>query len=240
MQIILRLELGPVILDKRRIWLMQTKSQVPRLSLAILMLLVGFSQVGCVRDLINKYQSPSTSRSAAAGRDKASSQQAATPQRRSSRQQARPQVVNKDQPSIYAVDKNRFRFRIPIEQVWDSTLDVLLQNYNLTIVDRRSGIITTEWDSFYLDDSIYRNKVSIRMKKLSWDLVDVTIYNNVEVFKPSGPGGISSTWLPTERGPQEVGRILQNLAISLRQPAPILPNEMVAGRNLEDEPVRAR
>ena len=200
------------------------------------MLILGISQVGCVRDLLNKYQSPSASRSQQARQEQTRKSPAAPVS--SNRGANKPN--HPDHPSIYAVDKNRFRFRLPIEEVWDSTLDVLLQNYNLTIVDRRSGVITTEWDSFYLDNNIYRNKVSIRMKKLSWDLVDVTIYNNVEVFKPAGPGGISATWLPTERGPQEVGRIVQNLAISLRQPAPVLPNEMVAGRNLEDEPVRVQ
>jgi len=184
-----------------------------RLGMGILSLTVFASSSGCVRDLINKYQS-TTNRSASPRTDEVMPQQANRP----------------NQPTIYALDQQTFRFRLPFDQVWDGAISVLLRNYNLTIVDHQSGLLTTEWDSFFLDQQIYRNKVSMRIKKLAWDMVDVTIYNNVEILRTTGPGGIASAWLPTDKGPQEVGRIVQNIAIALRQPAPVLPTEMIATR----------
>ncbi|MFW7378343.1 MAG: hypothetical protein ACOH5I_06020 [Oligoflexus sp.] len=187
-----------------------------RLGMGVLSLTLVISSSGCVRDLINKYQT--TTKRPPSPR---THEQASQPQRAAS--PSRP-----NQPSIYALDEQNFRFRLPFEQVWDGAIGVLLRNYNLNIVDQNTGLITTEWDSFFLDQQIYRNKISMRIKKLAWDMVDVTIYNNVEIFRTTGPGGIASAWLPTDKGPQEVGRIVQNIAIALRQPAPVLPNEMIA------------
>ena len=177
-----------------------------------------FAQTACVRELVNKYRNSNTV-------TPTHSHDAATP----------PTAQNARQtPSIYALNDQTVRFRLPYNAVWDGAIEVLLKNYNLTIVDEKSGLITTEWDSFYLDEHVYRNKVSMRVKKVSWDLVDVTIYNNVEVLQNAQGTTLSSVWLPTNQGPSEVGRILQNMAIALRQPAPVLPQEMMAsGSNLE-------
>jgi hypothetical protein len=177
-----------------------------------------FAQSGCVHELVNKYRNNHTVTTA------------------HSRDAVKPATVQdaRQTPSIYALNDQTVRFRLPYNAVWDGAIEVLLKNYNLTIVDEKSGLITTEWDSFYLDEHVYRNKVSMRVKKVSWDLVDVTIYNNVEVLQNAQGTSLSSVWLPTNQGPGEVGRILQNMAIALRQPAPVLPQEMMAsGSNLE-------
>lgn len=177
-------------------------------------------QSSCVRDLVNKYRNPN----------------AATPATTHHQVNTKSPVTQNggQTPSIYALNNQTVRFRLPYNSVWDGAIEVLLKNYNLTIVDEKSGLITTEWDSFYLDEHVYRNKVSMRVKKVSWDLVDVTIYNNVEVLQNAQGTALSSVWLPTNQGPGEVGRILQNMAIALRQPAPVLPQEMMAtGSNLE-------
>lgn len=65
-----------------------------------------------------------------------------------------PRSSRANQATIYAVNKQTFRFLVKDDQVWNAALDVLMRNYNITIVDRRSGVITTEWDSFYLDSKV--------------------------------------------------------------------------------------
>ncbi|SME91676.1 hypothetical protein [Pseudobacteriovorax antillogorgiicola] len=138
-------------------------------------------------------------------------------------------AATKGKPAkIVAIDKNTFRFHLSFNDVWNTALDVLLENYNLTIVDRRSGVITTEWDSFFLDGKVYRNKVSLRVKKLNYSMVDVTIHNSVESLQNVGHGGIASAWLPYPKNAEEMGRIVHNMAINLGQPKPVLPREMIA------------
>lgn len=162
------------------------------------------------------------------------SQSCATLGKYAPKSRSAPQVVDRaavKQPElakIFALDGNTFRFQLSFSKVWNSALDVLLENYNLNIVDRRSGIITTEWDSFYLDSKIYRNKVSLRVKKLAYNMVDVTVHNSVETLQNVGTGGMSSAWLPHAKSSEEMGRLIHNMAINLGQPKPVLPREMIA------------
>lgn len=132
-------------------------------------------------------------------------------------------------PTIFAVDQGTFRFQLGYDRVWEATMDVLLRNYNLSIADRNNGLITTEWDSYYLEGKVHRNKVSMRLKRLGGSLVEVTIFNNVEVLSKLPDGGITEIWLPTDKNKPEIGRIVQNMAIAMGQPRPNLPHELMAG-----------
>ncbi|WP_141730799.1 hypothetical protein [Oligoflexus tunisiensis] len=132
-------------------------------------------------------------------------------------------------PSIFAVDLGTFRFQLGYDRVWEATMDVLLRNYNLAIADRNNGLITTEWDSYYLDGKVHRNKLSMRLKRMGGSLVEVTIYNNVEMLSKLPDGGITEIWLPTDKNKPEIGRIIQNMAIAMGQPRPNLPQELMAG-----------
>lgn len=126
--------------------------------------------------------------------------------------------------SIYALDQNTFRFVIKEPEVWDSALAVLMRNYNVTIIDKVSGIITTEWDSYYLDKEVFRNRISMRLVRQGRDFVDVTIYNNVERLRDASSATAShgAVWLPSEDHAHEVERIVQNMASTLGQPPPAL------------------
>ena len=121
--------------------------------------------------------------------------------------------------AVYAIDKRTFRFKQDFGSVWNSALEVLLHNYNLNIVDKDSGVITTEWDTFYLKDAVFRNKVSIRVKKTSWKTVDVIVYNNVETLKPNRTA-LSNVWFPARNDNKEVRRLIQNMALVLNQDPP--------------------
>lgn len=141
-------------------------------------------------------------------------------------------------PTIFAVDQGTFRCQLGFDRVWDATLSVLLRNYNLAIADRANGLITTEWDSYYLDGKVHRNKVSLRVKRLSGSLVELMIFNNVELLSKLPDGGITEIWLPTDKNKVEVGRIIQNLAIATGQPKPELPQEFMAGSGADAEKSR--
>ena len=128
-------------------------------------------------------------------------------------------------PPIYATNAGTFRLQISYERIWDGLLDVLLKNYNIQIADRANGLVTTDWDSYYLDGKIHRNKVSMRLKRLGPGLSELTIFNAVETL--SQPDGrLTDIWLPSDRSKAEIGRIIQNVAIALGQPKPELPEEI--------------
>lgn len=132
-----------------------------------------------------------------------------------------------NQATIYPVDGQTFRFQMHDEKVWNAVIDVLMRNYNLTVVDRKSGVITTDWDSFYLDKKVYRNRVSIRVSRQSWGQSNLSIVNNLEVLQNgAAKTEIDAVWLPAEAENSESARIIQNMASLLNQPHPTLPPSM--------------
>jgi hypothetical protein len=126
------------------------------------------------------------------------------------------------------MDNQTFRFALRDGDVWEAALSVLMRNYNPTIVDRSAGIISTEWDSFFLNGAAYRNKVSLRLVRYGPNLVDLSIHNNVERLRDASQAGgslatVGAVWLHSSDPANEVARLIQNMAILLGQPPPILP-----------------
>lgn len=177
-----------------------------------LSLLVGF-HTACVPSFLDKYKRQEVQAQASQRRAPGSTAPAGP---------ANPQ--GRRMPVITQVGEGVFRVPMSYDRTWDATVDVLLRNYNLQIVEKQSGIITTDWDSFYLDGKVHRNKLSLRMKRLVNQGVELTIHNNVEVLSRV-PDGVSEIWLPSDRSKPEIGRIVQNLAIQSGQPKPSLTAE---------------
>ncbi len=176
---------------------------------------------GCMSDIFNKYRTPSTPALSSTpapgvkGDARASARRSPPPAR----------------SGISAVDQGTFRVLSPFDKVWDATLDVLLRNYNVAIADRANGLITTEWDSYYLDGKVHRNKVSLRLKRVAGVGTEMLVYNNVEVLSKMPDGGITEIWLPTDRNRPEVVRILQNMALALNLAKPDLSEELPLATN---------
>ncbi len=132
-------------------------------------------------------------------------------------------IATSNRGKTFFVDDKTFRFPSMYEEVWDSTLTALMRNYNLTIVDKDSGIITTEWDTYFLKGQVYRNKVSVRLKRVYRALTELTVHNNVEKLQDSGSLSKNSgtlLWLPSEEGKSETFRIVHNLSTLLQVDPP--------------------
>ena len=132
--------------------------------------------------------------------------------------------------------ENLFRFLLAEKNVWNAAINVLMRNYNLNIVNQNVGVLTTEWDSFYLKNEVYRNKISVRVRRSSYGIVDVTIHNNVEKLRDASQaaGTIGAVWLPAKDEAKEISRLLQNMALVLNQPPPIFPPGMDVAKGLSD------
>lgn len=176
-----------------------------------LALFVGL-QTACVPAFLDKYRRQEV---------RSSPQRTSATAQSGSTQQQQPRRLT---PVITQVSEGTFRVPLNYERAWDAIVDVLLRNYNLQIVDKSTGILASDWDSYYLDGKVHRNKVSLRLKRLGNQGVDVTIHNNVEVLSRV-PDGVAEVWLPSDRTKPEIGRIIQNLAIQSGQAKPNLTAE---------------
>ncbi|MBC7660241.1 MAG: hypothetical protein H7249_11095 [Chitinophagaceae bacterium] len=187
----------------------------------------GFQLTACVPAFLDKYKREEVraSQQKAAARPGKTADgtgaPAATPSAYSSFFSRTP----KETVGITQIGDGVFRIPLSYDRTWDTIVDVLLRNYNLQIVDKSTGILTTEWDSFYLDGKVNRNKVSVRLKRAGSQSVDLTVHNNVETLSRI-PDGVSEVWLPSDRVKPEIGRIIQNLAIASGQPKPTLAADM--------------
>ncbi|MFK7826512.1 MAG: hypothetical protein AB8G05_20370 [Oligoflexales bacterium] len=107
-----------------------------------------------------------------------------------------PKKVKKLRDRVYSVDA---------ESKWLINLfvDALMEHYNISLLDTRTGLMTTEWDRFYQGDRVYRNKVSVFVRPQGWGRSEVKISNNVEVLSSQGPSS-GKIWLPSgDQGAEE-------------------------------------
>ena len=126
------------------------------------------------------------------------------------------QEIQKYTPSslIHIIDANTFRIEISYPTVWDNLLSILIRNYNIILADSNSGIISTDWDSFYLKENTLRNRISVKVKKLSYNNTELIFHNSVEKLKTT----TSYVWVPEPDKYNEIERIMNNMAILLNQP----------------------
>lgn len=188
--------------------------------LLIQLLVLGFLGAACTPSYLRKY----TKRSENASGPGADVQTNKTKKRSLFGSKAKK---TKPTPSVYAIDDQTYRFKADKGDLWDSLLSVLLKNYNLNIVDRSSGVITTEWDKFVLNDNYYRNKLSIRVQPISHNLSQITVHNAVEQLQRSEVGsGFTNLWLPVKDEAQETSRIIQNVSVvmNFQPPANVRSN----------------
>lgn len=137
--------------------------------------------------------------------------------------------------SLVIIDECTYRFNVSEKNIWESTIKVLIQNYNITTIDRSSGIITTEWDTVYLNDGVYRNKLSIKVSRVSLNVTEVSIHNNVEKLQNGNViGGIGLIWLPTKDKTNEVRRIIKNIANVLGVAVPANMASLAINKNLKE------
>jgi hypothetical protein len=202
------------------------------------------ASAGCLPHRLQKYQHPSENDRSRGVVDDGGTQQhpqtmdagmpgptPADAQAQESPRRARRHAADEPaKPTVYAVEKQTYRFTLREADVWDAMLTVLMRNYNVNIVDRQSGIVTTEWDSYFLQGAVFRNKVSIRLSKASYNAVDVTFVNNVERLRDGAQaaGAIGAVWLPADDPADEVRRLVQNMALVLNQPPPVAPPGVLA------------
>lgn len=123
--------------------------------------------------------------------------------------------------SVKVVDDVTFMFPSEKSKVWNAVLDVIGKNYNIIVLDEKSGIISTDWDSFYLDGQTKRNKVSIRISQPDENQTKVLVANNEEVLKEKADNA-GYVWVPGGEKKQEIKRIVKNTATILGHLVPEL------------------
>lgn len=132
------------------------------------------------------------------------------------------QVQQADANDLFLIQHmkdNNFSVYGKPKQVWRALITVLSKDYHLQAIDRTSGVISTDWDTYYKNQEVYRDRVSIRLigsndeaeSKLQ---VVMKVDRQILDKNISGP----ALWLPAQETEKEAMRIVNNIAAVLKVP----------------------
>lgn len=115
--------------------------------------------------------------------------------------------------------ENTFAVAAPYEHTFRTALAILAENYPIHLVDVKAGVITTAYDTYYLDNRLYRNRLTLVIAATGKATSTMVVNNSREVLDVSRVGESGAkVWFPELKNQQEVKRVAQNLARKLALP----------------------
>jgi hypothetical protein len=88
---------------------------------------------------------------------------------------------------------------------------IISQSYIISAVDRKNMNIQTEWDKFFIDGRLFRNRINITVFPVGNRMTEVVIKNAVEYYSGSVEKQEQNmAWLPSPDLTDEVNRLVLN------------------------------
>ncbi len=113
------------------------------------------------------------------------------------------------------IDGNIWRSGMEPVALFNMISRLLAQRYLISNVDRRSLTIATDWDKFFIEGRLFRNRLSISVFPVGLRQTEVVIKNTVEYYSGSPNGGEAATsvvnWYPTPDITDELPRVVDSL-----------------------------
>lgn len=122
-----------------------------------------------------------------------------------------PNILTRE---LTKVDGNVWRSSVDAVQLFNMLSRLLSQNYLLTSVDRKSLTLSTDWDKFFIEGRLFRNRLSISVFPVGHRQTEVVLKNSVEYFSgnPNNPQEMTlANWLPSPDITDEVSRVVDSL-----------------------------
>ena len=115
---------------------------------------------------------------------------------------------------LVLVEGNKYRTTLQAKHVFQAVLRSLSQSYLLERVDKRNMTLNTDWDKFFIEGRLFRNRFIVSVFAIGPKRTEVSIRNHLEYF--SGNAGNSSlqhegAWLPSPDITDEVTRLVDSV-----------------------------
>ena len=123
---------------------------------------------------------------------------------------------------LVKIEGNTWRTAVPATRVFSLIGRALSQTYLVSRVDRRNLTVQTEWDKFFIDGRLFRNRVVVSVFPVGPRQTEVVIRNNLEYFSgtPGRPEDMSeSAWLPSPDITDEVVRLVDSVNVQIQNAA---------------------
>jgi hypothetical protein len=116
--------------------------------------------------------------------------------------------------SFSKVENNVWRTSLSAQQAYQAVSRVIAQNYIIAQTDRSQLTISTEWDKFFIDGRLFRNRVNASVFPVSSRATEIVIRNSVEYYAADNKSSDirEANWFPTPDITDEVARIVEGLS----------------------------
>jgi hypothetical protein len=110
------------------------------------------------------------------------------------------------------LDKNTWRVAAPASHLFQTIAKILSQTYIIAGADRQTLRLSTEWDKFFIDGRLFRNRISVNVFPVTQRAADLIIKNNIEYYTQTAQKADENNptqWLPTHDITDELERVLE-------------------------------
>lgn len=110
------------------------------------------------------------------------------------------------------LDRNTWRVATHAAHLFQTVSRILSQTYIISKADRQTLSLSTEWDKFFIDGRLFRNRISINVFPFNQRSADLVIKNNIEYYTQTAQkidDNDPTQWLPTQDITDELDRILE-------------------------------
>jgi hypothetical protein len=124
------------------------------------------------------------------------------------------------------LDRNTWRVATTAGHLFQTIARVISQSYIISQADRRALSLSTEWDKFFIDGRLFRNRISVNVFPYSARSADLVIKNNIEYYTQSAQKTDENNptqWLPTQDVTDELDRVLEKTQSQILAQLPAAP-----------------
>jgi hypothetical protein len=110
------------------------------------------------------------------------------------------------------IDKNTWRVATSAGHLFQTIARVLSYTYIISKADRHALSLSTDWDKFFIDGRLFRNRISVNVFPHSPRTADLIIKNNIEYYTQNAQKADENSptqWLPTQDITDELSRVLE-------------------------------
>lgn len=110
------------------------------------------------------------------------------------------------------IEGNTWRTQAHPALVFGIMSRILSQNYIISSMDRKNFNLQTDWDKFFIDGRLFRNRINIMVFPVSPRQTEVVLKNIVEYYtgSPNNKMEDHSSWLPSPDLTDEVNKLIDS------------------------------
>ena len=114
--------------------------------------------------------------------------------------------------SLAHIEGNTWRTQAHPAMVFGIMSRLLSQNYIIASMDRKNYNLQTDWDKFFIDGRLFRNRISIMVFPVGPRQTEVIVKNIVEYYtgSPNNKLEENTAWLPSPDITDEISKLVEN------------------------------